>query len=265
MFNYPDFRTYGEAPYDVALIHGGPGAPGELAPLAEKLSLHIGVLEPLQKQCSIEGQVSELAKVLQCKSRLPITLVGWSWGAMLSLIFTSQYPNLVKKLILINSGPLDEIYVEQIVSTRDKRLSDHSKAEMHELARKMKDPNNPSPQEEDFKKFVQLFFLADGYEYGVKESPSLDFQFELYQKVWNELKHLRQSGQLLAYAQSITCPTVIIHGDYDPRPFQGVRDPLSATLKNLSFYLLEKCGHYPWFEKYAGEKFYEILLKEIQT
>lgn len=262
MFDYPDFRIYGKAPYDVAVIHGGPGAPGELAVLAEKISPWKGVIEPLQKQCSIDGQVLELEEVLIKRGRFPITLMGWSWGAMLSLIFTSRYSNLVKKLILINSGPLEEKYVENITTTREKRLSEESKAEVQELARKMKDPKNPY-QHQDFKRFAQLIFLADGYDYFVKESPPIDFQLELHQKVWNELKQLRQNGQLLAYAQSIKCPVVVIHGDYDPRPFQGVREPLSHILQNLSFYLFEKCGHYPWFEKNASDKFYEIMLQEL--
>jgi len=34
-------------------------------------------------------------------------------------------------------------------------------------------------------------------------------------------------------------------------------------VKNYRFILLEKCGHEPWQEKYARDKFYEILKKEI--
>jgi len=34
-------------------------------------------------------------------------------------------------------------------------------------------------------------------------------------------------------------------------------------VKNFRFILLEKCGHEPWKEKYARDKFYEILKKEI--
>jgi len=41
-------RVYGNKPYHVAVIHGGPGAPGEMAPVARELSLSTGVLEPLQ-------------------------------------------------------------------------------------------------------------------------------------------------------------------------------------------------------------------------
>jgi hypothetical protein len=56
-------RVYGKAPYRVAVIHGGPGAPGEMAPVARELSVMRGVLEPLQIMTTIEGQVEELATV----------------------------------------------------------------------------------------------------------------------------------------------------------------------------------------------------------
>lgn len=41
-------RTYGQAPFKGAVLHGGPGAPGEMAPVAKELARFCGVLEPLQ-------------------------------------------------------------------------------------------------------------------------------------------------------------------------------------------------------------------------
>ena len=33
-----NLRTYGEAPFNIAVIHGGPGAAGEMAPVARELA-----------------------------------------------------------------------------------------------------------------------------------------------------------------------------------------------------------------------------------
>lgn len=41
-------RRYGKSPFITAVIHGGPGAAGEMAPVARELSRTGGVLEPLQ-------------------------------------------------------------------------------------------------------------------------------------------------------------------------------------------------------------------------
>jgi len=39
-----NLRKYGHKPFVVAVIHGGPGAPGEIAPVARELSSIRGVL-----------------------------------------------------------------------------------------------------------------------------------------------------------------------------------------------------------------------------
>jgi len=105
-----NLRTYGRPPFQTVVIHGGPGAPGQLAPVARELSVLQGILEPLQTADSIEGQVQELYTVLKENSTLPVFLVGFSWGAWLSLIFSARYPEMVKKLILIGSGGFEEQY-----------------------------------------------------------------------------------------------------------------------------------------------------------
>ena len=39
-----------------------------------------------------------------------------------------------------------------------------------------------------------------------------------------------------------------IHGDYDPHPASGVKEPLSRILRDFRFILLDHCGHTPWKE-----------------
>ncbi|MCG7853028.1 MAG: alpha/beta hydrolase, partial [Methanosarcinaceae archaeon] len=88
-------RKYGSAPFSVAVIHGGPGAAGEMAPVARELAPVCGTLEPLQTSASIDGQVRELQTILKTHGDIPVILVGHSWGAWLSFIFTSRHPGYV--------------------------------------------------------------------------------------------------------------------------------------------------------------------------
>lgn len=109
---------YGNEPFSVAVLHGGPGAAGEMALVAKELSTICGILEPFQTEKSIEGQLQELKSLLEKQAVFPIVLAGFSWGAWLALIFASRYPELVKKLILIGSGPFEEKYVHNLLETR---------------------------------------------------------------------------------------------------------------------------------------------------
>jgi len=65
----------------------------------------------------------------------------------------------------------------------------------------------------------------------------------------------------LELGKKIRCPVIAIHGDYDPHPYEGVKTPLSHILRDFRFILLEHCGHRPWVERAARDRFYKVLKK----
>ena len=79
----------------------------------------------------------------------------------------------------------------------------------------------------------------------VDESEALEIRGDIFQGVWKEAARLRTSGELLALGTRIECPVVAIHGDCDPHPAEGVREPLSRILPDFRFITLENCGHKP--------------------
>lgn len=255
-------RKYGKAPFKMAVIHGGPGAPGEMAPVARELSSLGGILEPLQTKNTIEGQVGELKDALHRSGNLPVILVGWSWGAWLSFIFAAQYPASVKKLILIGSGPFEEKYSLDIMKIRLNRLSQEEKEKVFSLTETL---NNPAGGDKNaaMARYGNLISKADSYAPLPHQSEIVECQYDVHQKVWGQASKLRSSGKLLKLGGNIQCPVVAIHGDYDPHPAEGVKGPLSRILKDFRFILLEKCGHQPWVERSAKDRFYCILKSEM--
>lgn len=256
-------RFYGDGPYTVAVVHGGPGAPGEMAPLARELSSVTGVLEPLQTKASLEGQVCELHDALQQYAALPVILIGHSWGAMLGFIFTARYSHFVKKLVLVGSGPFEEKYADNIVGDRLNRLTEVDRIEAFRLIEIINDPA-ASDKDTPMARLGELFVKADTYAPLPQKSEVLEFSEEINRKVWAEAKRLRVSGELLELGKKIKCPVVALHGDYDPHLAAGVKKPLSRVLKDFKFILLEKCGHEPWIERYARDEFYKILKNELE-
>jgi len=267
--NMNNLRKYGSAPFSVAVIHGGPGAAGEMQPVAEELSKNFGVLEPLQTTASLEGQVRELKAVLERDGSLPIILIGHSWGAWLAYILAAKSPKLVKKLILVGSGPFEAKYTKGMLATRLSRLNDHDRQEAVFLLLELNQNRYCNPG--TLEKVGQLISKADsfnpmpnnGVEVDVRQD--IDVQQDIYQGVWPEADKLRKSGELLKLGEKIQCPVVAVHGDYDPHPAAGVREPLSGVVKDFHFILLNKCGHDPWREKEAKDKFYGILKEECAT
>jgi pimeloyl-ACP methyl ester carboxylesterase len=249
-------RTYGDPPYAVALLHGGPGALGEMAPVARELAVRRGVLEPLQTRNSVEGQIQELQMVLEEHAALPALLVGYSWGAWLGLLTAARYPDLVQKLILVSSGPFEEKYAGEITQTRLGRLCKREKDEAKFLLRKkIEGP-------EEFARLGELMAQADDYDPLPLRREGTVPDPEQFGKVWPEAALLRKSGKLLEEARKVQCPVTALHGDHDPHPAQGVEGPLKGALAEFKFILLEKCGHTPWMEKQARENFFRVLEAE---
>jgi len=202
-------RRYGKSPFGVVVVHGGPGAGGEMEPVARELSLNYGVLEPLQTAGTVEGQVGELRRIIEEDAATPVTLVGWSWGAWLCYLTTARYPSRVKKLILVSSGPFEEGYAKEIMEVRLRRLptGDRRRVEtiMHKLQGKEKD-------EGSFKEFGALMEKADSYNLLPKtDEGKIEFSLKIYESVWREASDLRSSGELLERGRNITC-VAIRHG-----------------------------------------------------
>ncbi|HUT38533.1 MAG TPA: alpha/beta hydrolase [Methanoregula sp.] len=259
-----NLRTYGNAPYTVAVIHGGPGAAGEMAPVACELSLTLGVLEPLQTERTLSGQVAELKNVLAGQGDLPVILIGHSWGAMLGFIFTAKNPFMVKKLILVSSGVFDDRYAAGIMSTRSARLSHKDTIAIDSLVTKLNDPESHN-KDRIFAELGTIIEKADSFDALDHSREGIKYNYDIYTHVWAEAEALRKSGALIEPGTQIRCPVVAIHGDYDPHPADGVKIPLSRVIKNFKFFLLENCGHYPWRERSARDRFYEILHKELDA
>lgn len=257
-----NLRKYGNEPYKIAVIHGGPGAPGSMGKVANELSKVFGVLEPMQSADSIEGQILELKNTLEKHGSPKVTLIGHSWGAWLSYIFAARYPEFVKKLILVSSGSYEEEYVASMDNKRVNRLSEEENSRASILFQKLND-NSLVNKKEVLSEFGKLMSKADSYAPISIESDDLDFQPEVFKNCMKEINELRSSKKLLNIGKDIKCPVVAIHGEYDSHSPEGVEKPLSKVIKDFKFILLKDCGHTPWNEIYAKDKFFEMLFMEV--
>ena len=233
-----------------------------MTPVARELSADRGVLEPLQTVATLQGQIDELRSALEADGDLPIVLVGFSWGAWLGYLLAAECPLLVKKLVLVSSGPYEERYAD-IDEVRLGRLSAADRAEIEALATVL-DGATAGQKDQAFVRFGTLMGKADAYDPLPDSGDPVDVRADIYAGVWPAAAELRRSGGLLQLGGRIECPVVAIHGSYDSHPAAGVQEPLSRMLNDFRFVLLEECGHKPWFERRARDIFYRILRDEAR-
>ncbi len=259
-------RIYGKLPFISAAVHGGPGAPGSVSSLAKGLSKFGGCIEPLQSELTVKAQVEELAGQISARTKEPITVFGHSWGAWLTFLLAYTYPRLVRTAVLVAPGAFDASYVAQMNKRRLSRLSPDDAAEYSKIA-SMIQARTERVSDETLGRLGQLAGKADDYcveKVPENEDDPVRTDGAQFESIWNEASALRKSGYFINIARSITVPVRIIHGADDPTPADGVVKPLEGKVKDLEWYVLERCGHQPWKERYAKEKFWEIAEAELK-
>ncbi len=256
-----DGRTYGEPPVRVVVVHGGPGSPGSMAPVARRLGSRRGVFEPFQRADSLIGQVVELRGQLDRNSDTPVVLVGSSWGAMLGFVFTATFGSYVSKLVMVGSGVFDEHYAPEIDAIRRTRLTGDARTRLNTLL-DLLDAGGRA-READLAELGRLLTRADAYDPVTLDTEAETFDVALFAKVWPDMQALRRTGELVRLGEKIHCPVVAIHGDHDPHPIEGIERPLRAVLRDVRFVRLDRCGHLPWIERHAADRFFEVLEAEL--
>ena len=244
-----EVREYGDSGPFVVLLHGGPGAPGEMAPVARYLSSSFRVLEPLQRlsgdvPLTVALHVEDLYNVL---SEIPhnehLYLVGFSWGAMLALTYAARYPEQVNRVILIGCGTFDENSRRVYQNNMAQRIKpDMQKQDDH------KRRNELFAELGAIYSHIQSFKLCDDCVDDV-----LYFDEEGIRQTWADAISLQQQNIQPAEFADIRATVTMIHGDEDPHPGRLIYRSLVLFIYNLQY-------HKPWIEQYARDDFYKLLI-----
>ncbi len=257
-----NYRKYGQSPFSVVVVHGGPGATGSVKPLCETLGSSVGVLEPFQTEKTVLGQIEELHTLINQHADAPVILIGHSWGAMLGFMVAASYPEKVKKLILVSSGMLEDLHLDDLRKKRESKLTQEEALELTRLRKHFTNLKSES-MDDVFRQYGRLMDKIDSHN--PLEIPFDDehYSYDVFASIWQEAFAMRKRGEMMTMGQNITCEVVAIHGDQDPHPDYAIKASLEKVIKNPRFYTLRNCGHTPWKERDAEELFYEILAKEL--
>lgn len=213
-----EFRTHGKSPFQIVVLHGGPGTWGEMAPVAEHFSDIYGIIEPFFLESTLQGQLLELKQIIESHKIEKVVLIGFSWGAWLGYLFAAKFPDIIKKLILVGSGPYEHQYYLELIKTRNNRMSHEQKELYSEILNNLQDPNVTN-KDVYISKLGALCGNIDQYDDVEEEeifpSPHFDLDRSIhFQQALNEVIGMRKSGDLLKEAEKIKCSVVAIHPHY---------------------------------------------------
>ena len=243
------------------LLHGGPGAPGYLAPVARELSDTFRVIEPFQRRrghepLTVAGHVADLHRFIQshCGSQPP-AIVGHSWGAMLALAYAASNPDDALCLALVGCGTFDLHSRACVQKSRDQKMTEELRRQMQQIQRQLPDPD------ERLRAIGRVMTQVDSCDLIAAEDEMLPCDARGFQETWQDMLQQQHQGVYPAAFAGIHMPVIMLHGAVDPHPGPMIRSSLSAYLPQLEYHEWQKCGHYPWLEKSVRDEFYTVLRK----
>ena len=254
------WTTYGKAGAPRLLVlHGGPGADHcyllpQMLHLGEKHDLLFydqrgGGRSKSDARVPVTWQthVDDLLTVIAEFSLEPLSIVGYSWGAMLALLYTIEqrrHPDRPKpaRLGLINPAPLTLEYRRQFEAEFARRQASPE-------IQKLRDELAASGlREKDPAAYRQRAFelgVAGYFSNPLNAHDLTPFRVvgRVQQSVWESLGNFN----LIRDLEGIRVPSVIIHGRDDPIPTASSVEAAKALGTKLV--LLDECGHVPYVEK----------------
>ena len=191
--------------------------------------------------------VEDLGAVVTEFGLEPLSLVGYSWGAMLALLYTIEQrrnPHLVPpaRLALMSPAPLTLEYRRAFEAEFNRR---QQAPEIHESREQLA---KSGLREKDPAAYRQRAFELSVAGYFADPSKARDLTpfrvvARVQQSVWESLGNLDLTGDL----EGIRTPSIVIHGRDDPIPLASSVEASRAIGTDLV--VLDDCGHVPYVEQ----------------
>lgn len=245
----------------LVVLHGGPGAHHDymlpqMLDLADSHELLFydqrgGGRSQTDDRAPITWRthVEDLERVIEELAAAPLTLVGYSWGGLLAMLYAieaaaGRVRPKPERMILVDPAPVNREFRRTFEAEFARRQSSAAVAEMRrELAASgLRDRDPEEYRQRNFELSVAGYF-ADPV--AAHHLTPFRVTGRVQQSVWESLGDydLLAPGQL----DSIRAPTLILHGRQDPIPLAS--SEAAARAMGATLVVIEHSGHVPYVEQ----------------
>lgn len=249
------------------ILHGGPGADHryllpQMLHLGEKYDLLFydqrgGGRSKADARVPItwKTHVEDLSAIVDEFALDPLSIVGYSWGAMLALLYAVEQrgnPHLraPDRMALISPAPLTKEYRLQFEAEFTRRqLNPEIHGMREELAASGLRERDPDAYRQRAFELGVAGYFSDPRN--AKDLTPFRVVGRVQQSVWESLGDFNLINDL----KGIKIPSIMIIGRDDPIPIASSSAGASALATNLV--VLDECGHVPYVEQ--PEKLFTAL------
>jgi proline iminopeptidase len=254
-------RRVGVGP-PVVVLHGGPGAhhdyllPGFDALADRRLLIYYdqrgGGRSPVGREVSVgwRDHVADLEALRIAWGFERLTLLGYSWGGLLAMLYATEQPGRVERLALVSPAPVwrgarDEFERRFEARTMAPALL-QARAALRASGLRESDPAAHA---------ARLFELAvAGYFHDPARARDLT-PFRITERTRAAVWETLGDYDLRPALRRLDLPALLIQGEDDPIPADSARE--TAACLRAPLHLIPGCGHVPYVE--AFDEFKRLL------
>ncbi|MEP6766914.1 MAG: alpha/beta hydrolase [Gemmatimonadaceae bacterium] len=243
----------------LVLLHGGPGAFHDyLYPQCLELAKQHRVFTYDQRgggrsktddrtRVTWHTQVDDLALLIKEFALSPLTLIGYSWGGLLAMLYAieaGQHAEMIAptRLVLISPAPITRAWRDDF----ERNLAERGRSPV--IAAMRDELNDSGLRERDYEAYRQRAFELSvaGYFANPRLANSLTpFRVtgRVQQSIWESLGNFNITDSL----RGVDVPVLVVHGRQDPIPLASAEGAANAL--RGKFVVLDDCGHVPYVEQ----------------
>lgn len=255
-------RRAGSGP-EVVVLHGGPGAHHDyLLPGFDRLACgrtlvyydqRGGGKSAVARDVPVgwREQVHDLEALRDVWGQERLHLCGYSWGALLAMLYATTFPARVASLALVSPAPAARAeratYEAALAARNDTPALRAERATLQASGLRQEDP--VAYQQRLFELAVAGYFHDPAR---ARDLTPFRVTGRTQQAVWDSLG---DDFDLRPALRTLHVPALVVHGDDDPIPVSTAR--ATAEALRTECVVLPACGHVPYVE--AADAFVAAL------
>ena len=194
-------------------------------------------------------QVADLTAVIAELGATPLRIVGYSWGALLAILYSIEAAAgragpIPERLVLIDPAPVTRAFRDRFEAEFNRRQAGQEiqgmRDELTASALRERDPD--TYRQRAFELSVAGYFADPRKARGLTPFRVVG---RVQQSIWESLGEfdLTKPGLL----DTVRVPSLVIHGRQDPIPLESSIAASEGLQGRLV--ILEECGHVPYVEQ----------------